>query len=71
MPQMTVREVSKKLEISVSMVYALCGSGRLPHTRIGLGRGTIRVSDEDIRGFLAGCRKGLPSPAEGTTKYIR
>jgi excisionase family DNA binding protein len=68
---MTVREAANRLEVSVSMVYALCGSGRLPHTRIGLGRGTIRVSDEDIRAFLADCRKGKPSQVERRTKYIR
>jgi excisionase family DNA binding protein len=59
---MTVREVAKRLEISISMVYALCSNGRLPHTRIGLGRGTIRIQPEDLTSFLEACRTSQPPP---------
>lgn len=49
---MRVREVAERLEISVSMVYALIAAGRLPCTRHGLGRGTIRISEGQLEDYL-------------------
>ena len=57
---MNVRDAAKRLEVSTSMVYALCAQGRLPHVRVGLGRGTIRISEDDVRSFLETCR---PEPS--------
>ena len=42
-----VSQVAEKLNVSESIVYALIDAGRLACHRIGLGRGTIRVSTED------------------------
>jgi excisionase family DNA binding protein len=36
---MNVPEAARRLEVSLNLVYALYGNGRLPHTRMGLGRG--------------------------------
>lgn len=51
---MTVKEASKKLEISVSLCYQLVAEGRMPHVRIGaLGRrGKIIIRDEHLATFL-------------------
>jgi excisionase family DNA binding protein len=59
---MKVPEVASRLDVSASMVYALCASGRLPHVRVGLGRGTIRISEEDLKVFLESCRADRPAP---------
>ena len=59
---MKVPEAAKRLEVSASMVYGLCASGRMPHKRIGLGRGTIRISEEDLTAYLDTCRADRPAP---------
>lgn len=53
---LTVAEVAARLGVSRTCVYSLVESGRLRHYRIGLGRGAIRVSEEDLTAFLDGCR---------------
>ena len=60
---MKVPEVAKRLDVSVSMIYSLCAGGRMPHVRVGLGRGTIRISEEDLTAFLEACRADRPAPA--------
>jgi excisionase family DNA binding protein len=48
----TVQEVAEKLNVSPATVYDAVASGELPHHRIGRGRGTIRVSEEQLRAYL-------------------
>ena len=38
--------------MSVSTVYALCAAGKLRHSRIGLGRGTIRIELAALQALL-------------------
>ena len=52
-----VSQVAEKLNVSESIVYALITAGRLGSHRIGVGRGTIRVSTEDLEAYLASCRE--------------
>ena len=52
-----VSQVAEKLNVSESIVYALIDAGRLACHRIGVGRGTIRVSTEDLNAYLASCRE--------------
>jgi len=51
-----ISEVAERLNVSESLVYALVEAGRLSCHSIGVGRGTIRVSTEDLDAFLATCR---------------
>lgn len=44
---LSVKQVAGRWGVSRSIVYALVASGALPHVRVGLGRGTIRVEAED------------------------
>lgn len=60
---MNVREAAAELEISQSAVYALCAKGLLPHARLGVGRGTIRISKDDLRAYVESRRVGQPAPA--------
>lgn len=66
---LTVKETSERLSCSVALVYSLCEKGKLAHVRLGLGRGTIRVSQSNIEAFIASCTidiggQGKP-PASG------
>lgn len=54
---LTVKDVAQKLNVSQSCIYQLVESGRIPHHRIGLGRGAIRFTEEDVTGFLATSRE--------------
>ena len=67
---MTVREAAKRLEVSVSTIYALCAKGLMPHSRVGLGRGVVRISEDDLKVFLESCRADHPAPAKGLPKRI-
>lgn len=51
---MRVREVAERLEISHSLVYLLISEGRLRCTRHGLGRGTIRISEDQLAEYQEG-----------------
>ena len=59
---MTVREVSRLLRLSDGAVYALCKSGRLPHHRLGHGKGAIRISRSDVLAYLRQCKEGAALP---------
>ena len=48
---MTVCEAASRLGISRKTVYALCARGRIAHERHGLGRGTIRITDEALEQY--------------------
>jgi excisionase family DNA binding protein len=48
----TVGEVAKKLRISARMVYKLVEAGKLRSYKIG---SAIRISDEQLQAYLAGC----------------
>jgi len=50
---MTVAEVAKRLRVSPACAYALIDAGELACYRIGLRRGVIRVSEEQLQAFLA------------------
>ena len=54
---LTVSQVAEKLNVSESNVYALIAAGHLACHRIGVGRGTIRISTEDLDAYLASCRE--------------
>ncbi len=62
---MDVREAARRLEVSIATVYGLCGQGRMPHARVGLGRGVIRISEDDLRAFVESCRADRPAPSKG------
>jgi excisionase family DNA binding protein len=48
----TVPQAAAVLEVTPALVYRLCAAGRLAHRRIGLGRGTIRITAEDLAAYL-------------------
>jgi excisionase family DNA binding protein len=67
---LTVRQVSTRLALSVSQVYALIGSGKLPCHRFGNGRGAIRVSEEQLAHFIE-ASKFTPKASLPELRHIR
>ncbi len=67
---LTVKQVAERLRLSVSQVYALCGAGKLPHHRFGSGRGAIRVSEEQLAGYLRSSEVG-PAPPRAPRRPVR
>lgn len=53
MQTFTVGEVANILQVSPATVYALCALKKIPHLRIGAGRGTIRIRHADLEEYLA------------------
>ncbi len=64
---LTVKDVATRLNVSQSCIYQLVESGRICHHRIGLGRGAIRFTEDDLAGYLEqsreleSSRRGIPS----------
>ena len=53
---LTVAQVAERLNLSKQCVYALVEAGLLAVHRFGLGRGAIRISEEDFRAYRLSCR---------------
>jgi excisionase family DNA binding protein len=53
---LTVSEVARILEVKETTVYALCRERLLGHRRIGVGRGTIRISRADLDAYIESSR---------------
>ena len=62
--QLSVREAAEKLGVSTALVYALCARKRIRHERHGLGRGTIKITDEALEEY----RRTVTVNAETITK---
>lgn len=58
-----LKQVAERLQCSLSNVYALVQSGRLPVVTTGARGKGYRVSEDDLAKFLAGGKRGGPSPA--------
>ena len=56
----TVRDAAKILNVSPGLVYALCAEAAIEHERHGLGRGTIRISDDALRAYRERATVGRP-----------
>ena len=72
----TPSEVAEILRTSRSHIYDLIQAGAIAVHRISRGkRGAVRISEDDLREYLAACRVGtkVSSPTTSTRKlkYIR
>jgi excisionase family DNA binding protein len=59
---LTPRAVAERLGVSLATVYSLLSSGRLHAYRIGVGRGTYRVSEDQLASFLRGAEPTIVPP---------
>lgn len=62
---LTVKNVAKLLSISTATVYQWIDRGELIHVRLGVNghRGTIRVSEDDLKIFLEARKTKTERPA--------
>lgn len=67
---LTVPQVAARMAVSPSLVYQLIESGKLGHHRIGNGRGTIRVSQNDLEAYLSASHSGV-EPLQPTVRRPR
>jgi excisionase family DNA binding protein len=49
---LTVSQAAKVAGVGQRTVYKLCEEGRLAYHRVGTGRGTIRIKQNDLRRYL-------------------
>ena len=69
---LTVSQVAGRLQVSRSIVYALIDAQKLSCHRIGLGRGTIRISDSDLDAYLNQIRtKEITKLPAGPPKHLK
>ncbi|MBI1314016.1 helix-turn-helix domain-containing protein [bacterium] len=54
---LTVKDVADRLNVSQSCIYQLVETGKIPHHRIGVGRGAIRFTEDDISEYLQNARE--------------
>ena len=59
---MTVKEAAERLGVSCQTIYQLCAARRLRHSRVGLGRGKITISEEAVAEYLRGREVGPEPP---------
>ena len=71
---LTIRDVAERLNVSPGCVYTLVAQREIAHIRIGVGRGTIRVREEDLMRFLADRarepRERVPSAPQLKLKHL-
>jgi excisionase family DNA binding protein len=54
----SVKGAAAQMGVSSAIVYALCAAGRLRHSRVGLRRGKIVISEEAISDYLRSTERG-------------
>jgi excisionase family DNA binding protein len=52
---LTVKQAAERLQVSIGAIYHACADFRLAHVRIGRGRGTIRIREQDLEKFINAC----------------
>jgi excisionase family DNA binding protein len=59
---LTVKQAAERMGVSAATVYLLCASRRLRHTRVGLRRGKIAITEHAVEEYLKGREVGPASP---------
>ena len=68
---MRVREAAERLEVSVATVYAMVARGKLRCSRVGAGRGVIRISDEQLEEYLKAAEPRVSPPAPASAPRMQ
>jgi excisionase family DNA binding protein len=68
---LSVRQVAEKLKVSTKLIYALCASGKIVHERHGLGRGTIRITEEALEEYRRGAKVEQANTTLAPLKHLR
>lgn len=65
---LTPKQVAELLNVAVTTVYSMCDKNVLEHHRFGVGRGTIRVSQQQLDDFIRRSRVGQRDLAVETSE---
>ena len=57
-----VTELAKQVRVHRTTLYRAIRAGQLLATRVGVGRGTLRVTGKDWADYLAACRANAAAP---------
>jgi excisionase family DNA binding protein len=68
---LTAKQAADRLGVATATIYSLCGSRRLKHQRIGVGRGVIRIQEEDLQAYSDGATVGLESDSSPDSSQLR
>lgn len=71
MELLKVKQAAEILGVNQASVYDLVQSGKLPHYRIGMGRGVIRLRQDDVEAYLESCYRETRSPDVAETPKTR
>jgi excisionase family DNA binding protein len=69
MTYLTPKQVAELLNVNRTTVYALCDKKLLEHNRFGVGRGTIRISQQQLDDFIRRTQV-LPSDENAVVDYV-
>lgn len=61
---LTVNEVAARLKVSRNTIYQMVKVGELPSIRLGVGRGAIRVMQDDLQHYIEAKRVVPPDIKE-------
>src|SRR5215469_9341732 len=67
----SVKQAAERLGISAKLVYSLCAGGKIVHERHGLGRGTIRITEEALEEYRRGCTVGTRAKEIPTVRRMK
>ena len=70
MKLLTIKETAVALRVSCSTVYALVEQRQLQCHRVGSGRGSIRIDENDLKQYLESCRLGPPPAKRKRPKHV-
>jgi excisionase family DNA binding protein len=59
---MSVKKAAARMGVSSAIVYALCQARQLRHSRVGLGRGKIVISEDAVAEYLRARESGPAQP---------
>jgi excisionase family DNA binding protein len=67
-PPLTIRQVAELLRLSESTVRTMAEQRIIPIYRVGTGRGSIRISPDDLHVYLENQREERPEPVRAAPR---
>ncbi len=71
MALLSVKQAAERLQVAPTTVYGLCAGKKIGHLRVGAGRGTIRIREEDLQAYMEMATVPLEEEAGTSVKPSR
>lgn len=65
---LTVKQAADRLQVDPGLVYRLGERAEIAHSRVGLGRGVIRIPEERIAEYLSRKSRTVAASFSATTR---